>query len=231
MKKIILLILFTGVVGIGTLVGQNFDFGITLDGGFPQGSFKENVESNGLGIEGIIGYSIPYSPITVGFDLGFITYGSASRKEVFNPNIPEVRIRVRTTNNIFTGHFFTRMEAKEGIFRPYIDGLVGFHYLWTESRIEDDSDFETIASSTNFDDTAFSYGMGGGLKFKIAESKDHMDRTYRWFIDLRARYLFGGEAEYLREGALRNNNGTLEYDTSYSNTDLLTVGVGFIVQL
>lgn len=231
MRKIVLVALFTGVFGLPAAVGQGFEFGVVVDGGYPQGGFKENVESNGIGIGGIIGYSVPYSPVTMGFDLGFITYGNDSRKEIFNPNIPEVRIGVRTTNNIFTGHFFTRIEPKAGAFRPYVDGLVGLHYLWTESRVEDDNTFESIASTTNFDDAALSYGFGGGLKFKVAESVSERGDLVRWFIDLKARYLFGGEAEYLREGALRNNNGTLEYDTSYSNTDLVTVGVGFIIQI
>lgn len=231
MRKLLLTVFLAATLGIQQAAAQGFDFGLSLDGGFPQGAFKDNVENNGFGIEGIFAYSIPYSPLSMGLDLGFFTYGNASRKEIFNPNIPEVRIGVRTTNNIFTGHFFTRLESKQGAIRPYADGLIGMHYLWTESRVEDDDNFETIASTTNFDDSALSYGFGGGLKFKVAESINDNGDLIRWFIDLRARYLFGGKADYLKEGALRNNNGVLEYDTSNSSTDLMTVGLGFIVQL
>lgn len=229
MKKIILLLLFLSVLGLPAAIAQNFSFGLSIDGGFPQGNFKRNVERNGIGIEGIAAYSHPNSPLTLGINLGFYNYGNQSRKEIFNPNIPEVRVGVRTSNNIFTGHLFTRLEAKERTVRPYVDALVGLNYLFTESKVEDDDRIETIASTTNFDDTAFSYGLGGGLKFKIATSHDDMGNELDWFIDLRARYLFGGEAEYLREGALRNNNGTLVYDTSHSSTDLFTVGLGFVV--
>ncbi|MDR8392927.1 outer membrane beta-barrel protein [Aliifodinibius sp. S!AR15-10] len=229
MKKMLLLLLFLTAFGLPVAIAQDFSFGLTLDGGFPQGNFKRNVESNGIGLEGMAAYSVKNSPLTVGLNLGFYNYGNQSRKEFFNPNIPEVRVGVRTTNNIFTGHFFTRLEAKERIVRPYVDALVGLNYLFTESKVEDDSDFDTIASTTNFDDTAFSYGLGGGLKFKVADSYDDLGQKLTWFIDLKARYLFGGEADYLKEGALRNNNGTLVYDTSRSSTDLFTVGLGFIV--
>jgi len=230
MRNFMLITLLIVATGYSLASGQNLEFGVSLNSGFPQGTFKNNVESNGIGIDGLIAYSVPYSPVSVGLDLGFITYGSSTRKEFFNPNIPEVIIGVRTTNNIFTGHFFTRIEARQGPVRPYIDGLVGLHYLWTESKVEDDDAIETIASTTNFEDSAFSYGFGGGLKFKIAESFNENGDLVRWFIDLKGRYLFGGEADYLKEGALRNNNGTLRYDTSRSNTDIVTAGLGFIVQ-
>ena len=230
MGRMILIALFAGLLGIQDVSAQNFDFGLSLDGGFPQGSFKNNVESNGIGLEMIVAYSPRYSPLSAGLDLGFITYGNRTRKEIFNPNIPEVIIGVRTTNNIFTGHFFTRLEARQGTVLPYLDGLFGLNYLWTESRVEDDDSDETIASTTNFDDTALSYGFGGGLKFKVAESIAESGKPIHWFVDLRARYLFGGEAEYLTEGALRTDNGVLEYDTSRSSTDLVTAGVGFIIR-
>ncbi|MDX1637110.1 MAG: outer membrane beta-barrel protein [Balneolaceae bacterium] len=229
MKKTILFLLLFGGSGVPLAAGQNFDFGLSVDGGFPQGNFKRNVESNGLGLEAFAAYRIHSSPVKVGINLGFVTYGNDTRKEIFNPNIPEVRVGVRTNNNIFTGHLFTRFESAEGIVRPYFDALAGLNYLFTESRVEDDDWGETIASTTNFDDTAFSYGLGGGVKFKVAESYDQFGKPLKWFIDVRAKYLVGGEAEYLKEGALRNENGRLVYDTSRSSTDLLTVGLGFVV--
>ncbi|MDX1618189.1 MAG: hypothetical protein R3224_05350, partial [Balneolaceae bacterium] len=134
MRKILLLALFIFVSGIPLGVAQNFDFGLALNGGFPQGKFRSNVGSDGIGLDMVFAYGPRYSPVSVGVDLGFITYGSSTRKEFFNPSIPEVLIGVRTTNNILTGHFFTRVESKQGPVRPYFDGLIGLNYLWTESR-------------------------------------------------------------------------------------------------
>lgn len=233
LKKILLVLILIFTVGLQIASSQGLDLGIAVNGGFPQGAFKDNVEQNGFGLDGILGYQIPRSPFTIGINLGFITYGQDSRTENFSPNIPEVQIRVKTNNNIFTGHLFSRIEAKQGRVRPYADGLIGLNYLFTESKITDDDNFngEAIVSTTNFDDSAFSYGAGGGVKFKIADHIDAEGDRSRWFIDLKIRYMFGGQAEYLREGSIRNVNGNLLFDSDFSHTDLLTVGVGFIVNL
>lgn len=230
-RKILLTALLTGVLFIQDANAQGIDFGLSLNGGFPQGSFKNNVESNGFGFDAVIGYNLPRMPVTVGLNLGYINYGSSSRFESFSPNIPEVTVRVKTTNNILTTHLFTRLEAPVGPVKPYVDGLVGFNYLFTESKVTDDDFEEPIASTTNFDDAAFSYGVGTGLKIKLGESVNAENgRLARWYLDLKARYLLGGEAEYLREGSLQRSGSTLIFDTRRSKTDLLTFGVGFSVE-
>lgn len=211
---------------------QGFEIGLNGATAFPQAGFRENMNRNGWGLDGTIGYKLPDLPVTVGMDLGLLVYGHESRSEPFSPNIPEVTVRVQTSNNIFTGHFFTRLEAGKGNIRPYADGLIGLHHLFTESRVGDDDEEHTIASTTNFEDTAFSAGVGAGVKFRIAEGYSQNDGSrYRWSIDLRSRYLFGGSAEYLKEGTLRDTNGNLIYDTSLSRTDLLTFHIGFTVYI
>ena len=49
-----------------------------------------------------------------------------------------------------------------------------------------------------------------------------------FFIDLKARYLLGTEAEYLKEGSVVVENGQVTYEVSKSKTDLLTVQFGVI---
>jgi len=227
-KTILFLFILAGGLNF-SVAGQGVDVGLALGGGFPQGEFRENVESNGIGLDFTLAWRPVYSPVAFGLDLGFYNYGNADRKEIFNPNIPEVTIRVRTTNNILTGHFLLRLDPVQGMIQPYLDGLAGFNYLWTQSKVEDEDDMEEIASSTNFEDSAFSYGLGGGIKFQVAELLTEMGGISRWYIDFKVRYLLGGEAEYLKEGALRNSNGMLFYDTSNSRTDLFTASIGFVV--
>ncbi|MDZ7692599.1 MAG: hypothetical protein U5K69_15970 [Balneolaceae bacterium] len=229
MRKLFLSLLFIFAVNLPIAIAQNYSAGLSIEGGFPQGSFKHNVESNGIGIEGIMTVNMPSSPVSAGLDIGFYTYGTDRRKEVFNPNIPEVLLGVRTNNNIFTVHFFTRLQSREGPLRPYMDALVGLNYLFTESSVTDDDEFDELASTTNFDDTALSYGLRGGVQVKVADYVDDTGPALGFYIDLKARYLVGGRAEYLKEGALQNNNGRLEYTTSRSKTDLLSVGLGVVV--
>lgn len=168
MKKIILILSFLVLPVV--LLAQMSDADLTILLGSPQGDFRDNLDETAFGINGSIAYAIPQTAVQVGAELGFMIYGEDRRLENFNPNIPEVRVAVVTDYDIFTGHLFLRYEVPNGVIRPYIDGLVGFNYLFTQTRIEDRDDFDEIASDTNFDDTAFSYGVGGGLKFRVYSS-------------------------------------------------------------
>ena len=204
---------------------QFFDADINLLVGVPQGEFRDNLDTISFGINGSAAYNVPKSPVSVGLELGVMTYGTDSRKENFNPNIPEVKVEVNTSYDIFTAHSFVRLEGRSGTVRPYIDGLFGLNYLFTETRIQDQDSYETIASNTNFDDTALSYGLGGGLKFKVGQSED-----YEYLINVKGRYLLGSEADYLQKGSLEVIDGELYFDESTSRTDLLTIHVGLSIK-
>lgn len=206
----------------GTVSAQHFDADVNLLLGIPQRDFRESLDRNAFGINGSIAGGPVNSPFQFGIELGIMTYGSDRRRENFSPNIPEVQVVVRTEYDILTAHFFGRLERPNGIVRPYADALVGFNYLFTESRVTDDDEVgDDIASTTNFDDTTFSYGVGGGLKVLVYQQK-----TNKYLINLKSRYLLGGEASYLQPGSIEVVNGNLSYDESTSNTHLLTIHLG-----
>ena len=52
-------------------------------------------------------------------------------------------------------------------------------------------------------------------------------RGMEFFIDLRARYIFGGKAEYLTEGSILVEDQEVTYLVYESRTDLLTFQIGF----
>ena len=115
-----------------------------------------------------------------------------------------------------------------------MDGLFGFSYLFTETKIKDESDLEEIASSTNFDDFTYSYGAGGGVMIQVFDGTKKLPADAGFapiiLIDLRIRYLIGGEAEYLKEGSITRENGQLFYDVSKSDTDLMTLHIGVVLE-
>jgi len=212
--------------------GLNFTIGI------PQGEFKENVDRIGIGISGHIAYQ-PNPFFAIGVALGTITYGSESRNEPFSTTIPDVMVEVTTTNNLAQVHMMMQVGMPMGYVKPYIEGRLGFNYLWTTTRIEDIDDQDEVASSTNFDDLALAYGTGGGLMIKVWEKGrassgrrssggSGPDKVY---IDLKAIYAFGGEAEYLKEGSIARGEGTeVIYDVSKSKTDLMTIHIGAAIE-
>ena len=123
-----------------------------------------------------------------------------------------------------------RLQGNSGVFRPYLDGLIGMHYFFTETKVRDEDDFtgEPIASSTNQEDIAFSYGAGGGVMFLVYQKREEGSRLTEVLIDFRVRYSFGGEATYLKKGSITRENGTAIIDPLRSRTDLLTYQLGVV---
>lgn len=196
--------------------------------GFPQGEMRENVDNVGFGLNLFGGVGLQDSPVVLGAELGLMIYGFERRREPFSNTIPDVTVDVETSNNVVMGHLVLRMQPPTGAVRPYLDGLFGFKYFFTQTSVESDrfGDQEPIATSTNFDDAALSYGVGGGLKATVWEGALQEGRPGAVAINVGVRYLFGGEAEYLQEGSIRRTNGSVTFDVDRSETDLLVVLIG-----
>lgn len=202
--------------------------GASFSIGNPVGEFGDNIEDPGFGGRIWGGVGPANSPVLVGADFGFLVYGRERRTEPFSTTIPDVTVEVVTTNNIVNGHLFFRLQPPGGSFRPYVDGLVGFKYLFTDTRIRNEGfDDEDIARSTNFDDAALSYGPGAGVQARIwGAGADRAEGPYGVYIDLGARYLFGTQAQYLKEGSIRREGTNVTFDVAESETNLLLFQIG-----
>ncbi len=221
-----------GVVLAGTVMAAGGGIGmggVHFQASFPQGDFKDNVDKNAYGFNAEFIYSPKKSPLGIGLSFGYGIYGSESRREPFSNTIPDVTVKVTTTNNILLGHLVLRVLPKSGDLRPYADGLVGFNYLFTETKVSDRSDGDEVASSTNIDDGVFSYGVGGGLLVHLGTSGKDGGSIILWDLDLGARYLLGGEAQYLKEGSITIDGSNVSYDFIRSKTNLLTARMGVTV--
>jgi hypothetical protein len=159
----------------------------------------------------------------MGIDLGVFDYGTDRRYEYLY-NAPEFQFEVDHDYNLLQGLLFLRYQpVKDGRIRPYIDALAGVNYLWTDTSLNDTGD-EEITLAVNYDDFAFSYGLGGGVQVKLGRKRT---RGMEFFIDFRVRYLIGGKAEYLAEGSILVENQELAYLVYESRSDLFTMQIGF----
>ena len=212
------------------LCAQDFQAGINFLLGQPKGEFKENVEDLGFGIGGMFAFRPGNSPVMIGLDVEYMLYGSETRQEPFSHTIPDVTVEVETRNNILLTHALLRLQGNSGTFRPYLDGLIDMHYFFTETKVRDEDDFveEPIASSTNQEDIAFSYGAGGGVMLLVHQKREEGSKLKEVLIDFRVRYSFGGEATYLKRGSITRENGTAIIDPLRSRTDLLTYQLGVV---
>ena len=213
-------------------------FGLVV--GSPQDEFRQNVDNVGFGLDAFATHNFGGSAFQLGGSFSFMVYGRDKRSEPFSYTIPDVRVDVITTNSIVMGHLLARLQQPTGGLRPYIEGLYGFNYLSTSTTIENQNaseDDNEIASSTNFEDFTSSYGGGAGLMFTIWNASNNVsgsgDFSGKLLLDLGARYLFGGEAEYLKKGSIQLNDPTsdptdLIYDVQRSKTDILNFRIGLV---
>jgi hypothetical protein len=213
--------------------------------GVLQGEFADNVGTYGGGIS--IGYLYQPEGSFFGFggEIGGILYGQDTYREAL---LSTVFVEVETTNSIATGHLALRAMPPEGAIRPYAEGLLGFHYLFTQSRVElDDTREDTGITDTNFDDIVLSGGGGIGALVRLTSGVSQTGQPYSVYLDVRARYLWGGFGEYLGSGDITrdadgdgfidtdvNQNGQIdEFEiarvASSSRTDLFLpqIGVAF----
>jgi len=210
--------------------------------GVPQGSLQDNIGGVGGGAHLYLGGWIRQSPVLAGVDIGILNYGRTSDNVPFSRTVgPRIPVDVTTTNNVLETHLSVRLQPRRGRLRPFIEGLVGFKYLFTrtslsEEDLGDNVDAgDNIASSTNFDDFAFSGGAGAGLDVRVYQPDDPAKRVQGVGLHLGVQYLLGQEAEYLAEGALTddNDNGELdrsELDVRRSRTTLLQPQFGVTVR-
>lgn len=204
--------------------------------GFPVGHFGNNITNPGIGIGGYVGYRVPNSPLIVGLDVGYLIYGRESRRERFSLTIPDVTVDVITDNNIVDANFLVRLQPRSGILRPYVDGLIGFHYLFTKTSIKNipSAYSDDIASSTNFDDFAFTYGGGAGVMIHVYDGRKNRTKYNRGIrtvsIDLRLRYMDGSRADYLKHGAVTRDSGNVSLNITSSETNLVTAFIGAAIE-
>lgn len=220
--KLMLSLIAICVASQSTVFAQQIQVGIDFNTVLPRGGFSENITNNGYGIGGQFLVGLGRLPMHIGADAGFVVYGSDTRREPLSTTIPELELKVRTTNNIVLTHFLLRAQPRSGTVRPYLDGLIGFKYLFTDTTITDDDGEEELASTTNLSDTTFSYGFGGGVQVKLADIGRNGDISF----DTKVRYLRGSRAEYLKKGSIRMDNGGVFFDVFTSRTDVVTVQVG-----
>jgi hypothetical protein len=208
--------------------GEKFQAGLNFTLGFPQSGFKDNIDRLGYGGSGYFLYRLPQSPLYVGISAGALVYGSETWTEVFSPTFPEILVDIRTRNYILLTHLVVRLQPR-GDFRPYIEGLVGLNYMWTETALYDaDSwDDNDAARAVNFSDTSTSYGAGAGIHFTVLKAvRRSGKRAFSMQVELGARYLTAGRMEYLREGSIIRENGEIYYDVLESVVTLINLRAG-----
>jgi hypothetical protein len=215
--------------GQSMLANDRFQASLNFLMGYPLNDFRKNVDQTFYGLSGEFFYELPRSPFSVGISLEYMNYGSETRTEPFGHDIPDFQVVVTTRNSIFSSAAVLRLSPVEGPFRPYVEALVGFNYLFTYTSVNDDCDCSEDIATTNFDDWALTYGAGTGAIIRALEIRSHQGRSlFSLQMEIGVRYSKGRTAEYLREGSIRREHGSLLIEPLISTTDLVKTHFGIV---
>ncbi len=210
---------------------SRFEGSLGLLLGFPSGDYGDQIEGPGFGIDLDGGWRPADSPAVIGARFGFLVLGTETRREPLSETLP-IPIEVKTTNNQLFGHLMLRLEPPRGAVRPFVEGVFGFSYLYTETSVNDVRDGSDFAGVKQLDDTVLSYGGGGGLKVKVWGSPNReKGKVQRVFVTTRVDYLVGGEGEYLKKGTLQIQDGRFVARRTNSKTDIVTLSIGASIDL
>lgn len=209
----------------------------------PRGAFDENTDT-GFGLGGGYMYALdPAGVVSLGATGSFLNYGNVRRRTGLSSTIPDIRVDVETRNDIAFFQGALQLRAPTGAVQPYLVGTGGFGVFWTTTSLEDPLTDQPIISDTNQSDATLVYGGGVGLQVKVWEgggddggisawtlAGDDGEPTRAW-IDVGARYLKGGDVEYLREGTLLTDDGEIDIDQRLvrSEIELVQWQVGLTV--
>lgn len=208
-------------LGAGPTAFQRFRFAARPLGGVPVGDFGDRVgTSPGLGLDftGRIGRT----PVAVGAELGYLQYGKETRRLSLTPAVPEVLTDVNTTNHFLQTHALVRVQPQTGRVRPYVEGLVGFRYVFTRTSFRNAD--EGRSGSTLLGDLAPSAGAGGGVAVGLVSGSE---ATLN--LDIGLRYFTGGDVEYLTKGAVVRHEDAVTLETTRSPIDLVSLHIGMAV--
>jgi len=203
---------------------------INLFLGFPRGEFQENNTHVGAGIDGSLLYHVPSTPLMVGLNVTYATYGTTRRRAPLSVYIPDVEVEVERTNNYVIIDPMVRLQGQLWRISPYAEVGAGLSYLFTMTKVKELWTDKEVVSSQNLGDITWNWWAGGGVGIVIYAGK-YAPATRRWIsnpvlLQLGFRWLSGGAAEYLTPGDVDVDNGTVSYNIRVSRTDLLVFLIG-----
>jgi hypothetical protein len=187
----------------------------------PKGEFATQLDTEGFGanIGGL--FRLDKEGIfSIRADLGGMQYGSETFYVPYLPITGRVSLDVETTNNSFWGSIGPQITVPAGPVQPYLNAAVGFVDLVTRTSVRgSDSEYE-YASTNNSDDVTSAWIYGGGLYVPFGKRSE-------WKLHAGARYFYGGEATYLKEGDIQDNpDGSVTLFPRTSKTHQVTWQLG-----
>jgi hypothetical protein len=211
-------------------VPSRFTIGGDLLVSVPKGEFDNQID-NGFGgdLYGLVRIDRE-GVFSIRGDLGGLEYGNERVGVPGYPLTGRVGLHVVTSNDIFWGAIGPQVSIPLGAIRPYANAGIGVMYFSTTSSVRGEDEYGGaygFGTTENQSDDTHTWIFGGGVLFRLGSG-----RNAPFSLNVGGRYFTGGEATYLREGAIQDNpDGTITIFPSHSKTDQITwhLGVAYTI--
>jgi hypothetical protein len=187
------------------------DFSLNL--GIPMYSFAETSSSTPFGLNfNIIHQPTRRIPILFGGGFAYLHAGGNRVDRLLTADITagnilidqlSIPLEFRMNNHIINTHGLVRFQAPGKFFKPYIDIVGGFNYLWTGTAVYDRSPERFFATEDDglitrkTQESSFTWAAGFGAGAFIYLNSD-------LFLNINATYMGGGWARYYDRNQISN---------------------------
>jgi hypothetical protein len=210
-------------------------FGFTFTNAVPQKEFFDNIKRSGQGFSVYGGWHMDPYPFAAGIEGDILFYGSDERRGLLNWKDPygvwhTDHDTISTQNMVIPVNVFIRvMPTIARTISPYVEGIVGVTFM--SLSVDYKSSYSYAGSNYNDkqskSDIAFNYGVGAGIMIKLVDFIQIPNSISNLNLDIRMRYLYGGEAEYYKAKFDDTKNPPqLNLNGFKSNTDLVLFMAG-----
>lgn len=189
----------------------------------PKGEFADYVDQGfGFNAGGMLRLD-PAGMFGVRAEVGGLQYGRERMPAAFSFS-GRVTADVVTTNMIGWLGIGPQFTFPAGPIRPYANAAFAITNFRTTSSIEDRQTSETFATTENASDFSSAVVFGGGVYIPIG------GRASTAMLTLGGKYYYGGEATYLPEGGIQDNDdGSVTLFPARTKTDFVIWQLGVSV--
>jgi hypothetical protein len=208
---------------------HHWALGFSLDLRTPTGSFADHVPEGGAGGKMGLHRQLGYGVFSLGGEVGWLLYGEEKSPYSGTDGSGKKITSATTDNTAITYNALVRARMRGGKWQPFADAVLGGNWFRTTTSL-DGAGFDICTvngctgigheNSTQLSDSVLVYGGGAGLMRTLTAGGGVL-------FDFSVRYLHGGNARYLTEGAIqREGNTIVRMDVAESSTNTVAAYIG-----
>ena len=221
MKRIIYFSIVAIILFLTSQTKAQPSFNLYFTTAFPVNEFSDYMNKTGFGGSSEIFFTSPSAKKPYGFGLDF-SYQAYGIHFINDEYTDDLYMSLNRAQNFASIHLLFQVAPPAGRIKPYFEALFGGSYIFSNTEV---LDYYYHTQSLYFDDWAWSYGIGGGLKFLA--SGDPFDNRGAVYFDIKVRYMFSSPTEYVDRNSIRFANDTFYFNTIESRTDMVLLQIGF----